>query len=98
MDTEFDAELVMDTEPPTEIQTLLHFYEGCVFWYRLRDDMIDYVNNTKLLTVGGLKVKEEPNPAVAEGLKFNGIDQYVRLGDDVELCLHHLFEQTAKSC
>jgi hypothetical protein len=35
--------------------------------------------------VGGLKVKEKPNPPITEGLKFNGVDQYVRLGDNVEL-------------
>ena len=85
LDREFDAEMVLDTEPPADIQTLLHFYEGCVFWYRFRDDMLDYVNNTKLLTVGGIKVNEKPNPPIAEGLKFNGIDQFVRLGDNVEL-------------
>ncbi len=85
MDREFDAELVIDVQPPSEIQTLLRFYEGCVFWYRFRDDMVDYVNNTKLLTVGGMKVNEKPNPVKTEGLKFNGYDQYARLGDDVEL-------------
>jgi hypothetical protein len=85
MDTEFDTELVVDTDVPADIQTLLHFYEGCVFWYRFRDDMVDSVANTKLLTVGGSKVNEKPNPPIAEGLKFNGIDQYVRLGDNVEL-------------
>lgn len=85
MDTEFDPELVLDSQPPADIQTLLHFYEGCVFWYRFRDDMIDYVHNTRLLTVGELKVDEKPNPVVAKGLKFNGVDQYVRLGDNVEL-------------
>ena len=85
LDREFDAELVVDTEPPAEIVTLLSFYEGCVFWYRFRDDMVDYVKNTKLLTVGGLKVNEKPNPPIAEGLHFNGVDQYVRLGDNVEL-------------
>lgn len=87
LDSEFDAELVLDTQPPAEIQTLLTFYEGCVFWYRFRDDMIDYVDNTKLLTVGGLKVNEQPNPPMTEGLRFNGIDQFVRLGDNVELSL-----------
>lgn len=85
MDTEFDPELVLDSEPPADIQTLLHFYEGCVFWYRFRDDMIDYIHNTRLLTVGELKVNEKPNPAVAKGLHFNGVDQFVRLGDNVEL-------------
>lgn len=85
LDKEFDAEIVLDTQPPAEIQTLLTFYEGCVFWYRLRDDMIDYVNNTKLLTVGELKVDEKPNPVVTKGLHFNGVDQYLRLGDNVEI-------------
>jgi hypothetical protein len=85
LDTEFDAELVIDADPPSHIQSLLQMYQGCVFWYRFRDDMIDYVENTKLLTVGGLKVKEKPNPPKTEGLKFNGVDQYVRLGDNVEL-------------
>lgn len=85
LDTEFDAELVLDTQPPADIQTLLHFYEGCVFWYRFRDDMLDYVDNTKLLLVGELKIDEKPNPPKTEGLRFNGIDQCVRLGDNVEL-------------
>jgi hypothetical protein len=56
-----------------------------VFWFRFRDDMMDYVENVKLMTVGGLKVDEKPNPPVTEGLRFNGIDQYLRLGDNVEL-------------
>jgi hypothetical protein len=85
LDTEFDPELVIDTQPPADIQTLLHFYEGCVFWYRFRDDMIDYVDNTKLLKAGGLSVNEKPNPPITEALKFNGVDQFVRLGDNVEL-------------
>ncbi len=85
LDTEFDAELVLDTQPPADIQTLLHFYEGCVFWFRFRDDMVDTVENVKLLTVGEMKINEKPNPPIAEGLKFNGLDQFVRLGDNVEL-------------
>lgn len=85
LDREFDRELVLDSKPPADIQTLLHFYEGCVFWYRFRDDMVDYVNNTKLLTVGDMSIDEKPKPPIAEGLKFNGLDQYVRLGDNVEL-------------
>lgn len=85
LDTEFDQELVVDTQPPEETERLLRFYEGCVFWFRFRDDMVDYVENVKLMTVGGLKVDEKPNPDVTEGLKFNGIDQYLRLGDSPEL-------------
>lgn len=85
LDTEFDAELVVDTKPPAAIETLLHFYEGCIFWYRFRDDMIDYVENTRLLTVGNMKIQEKPNPPKTEGIHFNGIDQYIRLGDNVEL-------------
>ncbi len=87
LDRDFDPELVVDVEPPADIQTLLHFYEGCVFWYRFRDDMIDYVGNTKLLKANGITLNEKPNPPITEGLQFNGVDQFVRLGDDIELAL-----------
>ena len=85
LDTEFDTELVIDTQPPAETERLLRFYEGCVFWLRFRDDMLDYVENVKLMTVGGIKIDEKPNPDVTEGLRFNGIDQFLRLGDSPEL-------------
>jgi hypothetical protein len=84
MDREFDPELALDTNPPTEIQTLLTFYEGCVFWYRFRDDMVDYVDTSKLLVSGGMQIEEKPNPIKTKGLSFNGLDQFLRLTDNVE--------------
>jgi hypothetical protein len=89
MDTEFDAELVLDLNPPAEIKTLLSFYEGCVFWYRFRDDMLDYVETTRLYIGGGGKVDETPKPPVTKGLTFNGVDQFLRIGDNIELELGH---------
>lgn len=85
LETEFDSELVVDPEPPADIQMMLRFYEGCIFWYRFRDDMLDYIDTTKLLRAGEIKIDEKPNPEVTEGLRFNGIDQFLRVGDSPEL-------------
>ena len=85
LDTEFDAEMVLDTKPPSNTEMLLRFYEGCVFWYRFRDDMVDYVDTTRLLVSGKMHVDETPNPPITEGLRFNGIDQFLRLGDSPDL-------------
>ena len=90
LETEFDAETVVDPQPPAETEMLLRFYEGCVFWYRFRDDMLDYVDNTKLFRAGQISVDEKPNPDVAEGLQFNGSDQFLRLGDSPELELGYI--------
>lgn len=85
LDTEFDSELVVDPQPPAETEMLLRFYEGCIFWYRFRDDMVDYIGTTNLLRAGQLQIDEKPNPVVTEGLRFNGIDQFLRIGDSPEL-------------
>ncbi len=85
LETEFDSELVIDPNPPEETQMLLRFYEGCIFWYRFRDDMIDYIETTNLLRAGQIAIDETPNPQITEGLRFNGIDQFLRLGDSPEL-------------
>ncbi len=91
LDTEFDASLVIDGAPPKEIETLLTFYRGCMIWLRLRDDMEDYVKNVKVYTKGDAKVENfPPNPVVTRGLSFNGIDQFVRLGDNADLELGSL--------
>jgi hypothetical protein len=91
LDTEFDSELVVDTKPPADIAMLLRFYEGCVFWFRFRDDMLDSIeNSTKLLIAGEMKVDETPNPPIAEGLQFNGVDQFLRLGDSPDLELGYI--------
>jgi hypothetical protein len=84
-DKGFDERLVIDTNPPDEIKTLLTFYEGCVFWLRLRDDMLDYVNNLRVLTAGGIVIDEKPRPTITKGVHFNGIDQFIRIGDSPDL-------------
>ena len=89
-DKAFDGRLVIDTDPPEEIKLLLTFYEGCVFWYRFRDDMLDYVNNTKMLTSGGVQIDETPNPVVTKGVRLNGVDQFMRIGDSPDLELGYV--------
>lgn len=86
LDNEFDHALRADPNPPKDTQTLLTFYSGCMFWLRFRDDMVDYVNNVKTYTNGGLEIEESPaNPPVTRGLSFNGVDHFVRLGDNLDL-------------
>lgn len=86
LDTEFDPKLVIDGKPPKDIEILLSFYRGCVVWLRFRDDMMDYVKNVKVYTKGGVEIDELPaNPPVTRGLSFNGVDQFLRLGDNQDL-------------
>jgi hypothetical protein len=83
LETRFSANLTPDPNPPVEIQTLLRFYQGVAFWLRLRDDMVDYAQNLYVNTAGDARVDEEtPRPATTRGLELNGIDQFVRIGDD----------------
>ena len=89
-DKGFDERLVLDSDPPDEIKMLNTFYDGCVFWYRLRDDIIDYVNNTQVYTAGAIKIDEKPNPPVTKGIHFNGIDQFLRLGDSPDLDIGYI--------
>ena len=82
-ETGFDLKMVPDNDPPTEIKTLLTFYEGLMFWLRFRDDMVDYAQNLYINTAGKAHVEEvPPNPITTEALTLNGLDQYVRIGDD----------------
>jgi len=85
-ETGFSAKLVPDSNPPSEIKTLLQFYQGCVFWLRLRDDMLDYAKNLTIAKAGGMEIQEAPpNPPITEGLEFNGNDQFLRIGDAKDL-------------
>jgi hypothetical protein len=82
----FQEGLVVDANPPDSIKLLLTFYEGIVFWLRLRDDMIDYAKNIIITKAGDLAVEEyPPNPPVTEALEFNGVDQFLRIGDRRDL-------------
>jgi hypothetical protein len=86
LDNEFDHALRADPNPPQQTQTLLTFYSGCMFWLRFRDDMLDYVNNVKTYTKGNIEIDESPaNPPVSGGLSFNGVDQCLRIGDNLDI-------------
>lgn len=85
-DNGFKSTMITDTSPPKDIATLMSFYEGIVFWLRLRDDMLDYAKNLHLNIAGKIEIKESPpNPQKTEGLEFNGIDQYLKIGDSKSL-------------
>lgn len=79
----FSKSEVVDVKPPKYINSLLNMYSGCVFWLRLRDDMIDYTQNLYVSVAGSAEVDETvPNPTTTTGLQLNGINQFLRLGDD----------------
>ena len=86
-DSAFADKLVVDPHPPPSIQTLLSFYEGLVFWLRFYDDMVDYGQNVVVTTAGDIRMDETPLPkdAPTEGLTFNGVDQFLRIGDSKDL-------------
>jgi hypothetical protein len=90
-DFAFSTKDVLDTSPPDEIANLVDFYTNCVMWLRLRDDMIDYVGNAIIQTAGKPKVVEAPpRPTITRGLQFNGINQFIRLGDTNDLSLGNI--------
>ena len=98
LETEFDTALAIDPQPPADIEMIMRFYEGCIFWYRFRDDMVDYIETTKLLKAGQIQIDEKPNPPVTEGLQFNGIDQFLRIGDSPELELGYTVPLRSMRC
>jgi hypothetical protein len=86
-DFAFNSRDYLDVTPPEPIKTLTDFYAGCKMWLRFRDDMEDYVKTAVLQTAGGITLDHTPNPTITRGLHFNGIDQFIRLGDTEELSL-----------
>lgn len=85
-DIGFEAKDVIDPSPPSDIQTLLSFYDGCVLWLRLMDDMKDTVDSVDVHTSGGLSIDEIPSDSTT-GLVFNGVNQYLRLSDSGDFTL-----------
>jgi len=82
-DTSF-KNITVDSNPPATIQTLLRFYEGIVFWLRFKDSLEDYAKNLTVSIAGGIQIDEVPAEKT-EGLEFNGVDQFLRIGDDTNL-------------
>jgi hypothetical protein len=87
LDTGFADRDEVDPMPPDDITRLLTFYDGCVLWLRLYDDMKDYIDNVQIYKNGGLAIDETPRPAFTRGLTFDGAQQFMRIGDDAELAL-----------
>jgi hypothetical protein len=83
-DFSFKTVTIVDGKPPAPIQTLLTFYEGIMFWLRIRDDLLDYAKNLKINIAGGMEIDEVPAPTT-QGLAFDGVDQYLRIGDSNDL-------------
>lgn len=85
-DNSFSDSLTVDVNPPDDIAMMMRFYQGIVFWLRFRDDMVDYAKNLVVGKVGDLQMDEsKPNPETTEGLQFNGISEYLRIGDNKDL-------------
>lgn len=78
-DTSF-RDIMGDPNPPPAIQTLLTFYDGIVFWLRFKDSLEDYAKNLTVSLAGGIEIDELP-AETTEGLEFNGVDQFLRIGD-----------------
>ena len=84
-DFKFGIVMQQDTAPPPAIETLLSFYDGVLFWFRWRDDMLDYAQNVDVYKAGGLTIDEMNPGEETRTLIFNGIDQYLRIGDNKAL-------------
>ena len=88
----FATKSIVDTNPPPQIETLLDFYDGILFWLRFVDDMKDYADNLSISTTGKLSIDEEPPIRIheaetvkARALQFNGANQFLRIGDNKRL-------------
>lgn len=84
----FDSEDIVDSSPPSDIQTLLSFYDGCVLWLRMFGDLNDSVGSlSKTQISGNMIVDETPRRNKSEGIQFNGSNQYLRLSDSPSFSL-----------
>ena len=92
LDKGFNNTDEIDPNPPENILNLLEFYDGCVGWLRLRDDMIDYTKTLIVQKGGNINIPETPNPTITQGLSFNGIDQFLRISDAPDLTLGRIIK------
>ena len=58
LNTTFDTRTFVDSSPPKDIEEILYFYEGILFWFRFIDDMKDYAENLNVLTAGNIEIDE----------------------------------------
>jgi len=85
LDRKFGKKDIIDPQPPGHIRTLLDFYDGIIMWLRLRDDLVDYAGNLLVATTGDLSIDETPNVSITEGLRFDGVNQFLRLGENYSM-------------
>jgi hypothetical protein len=96
----FLSKEILDNDPPKNIVDLLWFFEGIMIWYRFKDDMLDYAQNTQLAIAGNIQIDQDPLNNKTEGLKINPVydadktegstvattaDQFLRIGENSEL-------------
>lgn len=86
-DMGFDSKERIDSKPPDEIKTLLSFYESCVMWFRFKGDMLDTLGTSKASVAGDIRIDETPRTSKADGVRFNGVDQYLRLTDSTDFSI-----------
>lgn len=56
--TSFDTRQFLDTNPPKDIEEILYFYDGIMFWFRFIDDMKDYAENLNTYIAGNITIDE----------------------------------------
>jgi len=86
-DMGFDSKERIDSAPPDDIKTLLTFYESCVLWFRFKGDMLDTLGTSKASVAGDIRIDETPRTKTADGVRFNGVDQYLRLTDSTDFSI-----------
>lgn len=94
----FESKQVKDTSPPQNITELLWFYEGIMIWYRFKDDLLDYGQNTHLGISGNIEIDENPQLIKTEGVKINETlptmtpapaEQFLRVGENSNMELEN---------
>jgi hypothetical protein len=94
--TSFNAQEFKDSTPPQHILDILWFYEGIMLWYRFKDDIVDYAQNTRVGLAGGITIDEDPTRLRTEGLQINHVpqmlldspgaaEQFIRIGETKDL-------------
>ena len=99
----FSSSEIKDNDPPDWITNLLWFYDGIMIWYRFKDDLLDYSQNTHLGLAGDVKIDQNPLSKTTEGLKLNSVslsqldnpppaEQLIRMGENPELEFDNIIE------
>jgi len=92
----FVPQEIRDSSPPETIKDMLWFYDGIMVWYRFKDDLLDYGENTHLALAGDIKIDENPRKPKTDGIQLNPVrknqiyeppvaDQYIRIGENNDL-------------